>query len=214
MAEVALVIIAKTPAPGRSKTRLCPPCTPNQAAALAAAALRDTIAAVAATPARRRMLALDGEPVGWLPPGFELHAQRGAGLGERLGDALAAAGGPALVVGMDTPQLSPALLSHAARRLVAPGVDAVLGPALDGGYWTIGLRRPDRAAFVGVPMSKRSTCTAQRLRLAELGLVTTGLPALRDVDTIDDAVAVAREHPDTNFAAALRRLEPALRLSA
>jgi glycosyltransferase A (GT-A) superfamily protein (DUF2064 family) len=100
---VALVIIAKAPAAGRSKTRLCPPFTPEQAAALARAALLDTLEAVAAAPARRRILALEGEPDGWLSPGFELHPQRGAGLGERLGDALAAAGGPALVVGMDTP---------------------------------------------------------------------------------------------------------------
>jgi uncharacterized protein len=208
MAEVALVVIAKAPAPGRSKTRLCPPCTPEQAAALAAAALRDTLAAVAATPARRRIVALDGEPDGWLPPGFELHAQRGEGLGERLGDALAAAGGPALVVGMDTPQLSPVLLRHAARRLVEPGVEAVLGPACDGGYWTIGLRRPDSAVFAGVPMSRPSTCAVQRARLDALGLPTAELPMLRDVDTIADAAAVARDHPDTGFAVAFRRLEP------
>jgi uncharacterized protein len=206
MADVALVVIAKAPAPGRSKTRLCPPCTPEQAAMLAAAALSDTLAAVMATPASRRILALDGEPDGWLPPGFELHAQRGAGLGERLGHALAAAGGPALVVGMDTPQLSPALLRLAARRLAQPGVDAVLGPAFDGGYWTIGLRRPDTAAFEGVPMSSAETCAAQGARLAELGLRTAELPALRDVDTIADAAAVARDHPATGFATAYRRL--------
>jgi uncharacterized protein len=206
VADVALVVIAKAPAPGRSKTRLCPPCTPEQAAALAEAALRDTLAAVAATPASRRILALEGEPDGWLPPGFDLHAQRGHGLGARLGNALDAAGGPALVVGMDTPQLSPALLGLAARRLAHPGVDAVLGPAVDGGYWTIGLRRPDTAAFEGVPMSSAETCAAQRARLAELGLRTAELPALRDVDTIADAVAVARDHPDTGFATAFRSL--------
>jgi uncharacterized protein len=211
VAEVALVVIAKAPAPGRSKTRLCPPCSPAQAAALAGAALRDTLAAVAATPARRRIVALEGEPDGWLPPGFELHAQRGAGLGDRLGHALTAAGGPALVIGMDTPQLSPSLLHQAARRLVEPGVDAVLGPAFDGGYWTIGLRRPDPAAFDGVPMSTATTCATQRGRLADLGLHTAELPALRDVDTIDDAAAVAGGHPDTEFAAAFRRLEPVAR---
>jgi uncharacterized protein len=205
--DVALVVIAKAPAPGRAKTRLCPPCTPQQAAALAEAALRDTLAAVAATPASRRILALDGEPDGWLPPGFDLHAQRGDGLGERLGNALAAAGGPALVVGMDTPQLSPALLRLAARRLAQPGVDAVLGPAFDGGYWTIGLRRPDTAAFECVPMSSAETCAAQRARLAELGLRTAELPALRDVDTIADAASVARDHPDTGFATAYRSLD-------
>jgi uncharacterized protein len=206
MAQVAIVVIAKAPAPGRSKTRLCPPCTPEQAAELAAAALRDTLAAVGAAPARRRIVALDGDPDGWLPPGFELHPQRGAGLGERLGDALVAAGGPALVVGMDTPQLSPALLRLAAGLLGEPGVDAVLGPAFDGGYWTIGLRRPDPAVFDGVPMSSEHTGAAQRSRLAELGLRTAELPALRDVDTIADAITVARDHPDTGFATAFRSL--------
>ena len=206
MAEVALVVIAKAPAPGRSKTRLCPPCTPEQAAALAEAALRDTLAVVAATPARRRVLALDGDPDGWLPPGFEVHTQRGDGLGERLGNALAFVAGPALVVGMDTPQLSPALLRLAARRLTEPAVDAVLGPAFDGGYWTIGLDRPVPEVFDGVPMSSEGTCAAQRARLAELGLRTAQLPALRDVDTIADAASVARDHPDTRFATAFRRL--------
>lgn len=58
----ALAVIAKAPVAGRVKTRLCPPCTPQQAAALAGAALQDTLAAVAATPAHRRVLVLDGEP--------------------------------------------------------------------------------------------------------------------------------------------------------
>lgn len=211
MAGVALVLIAKAPAPGRSKTRLCPPCTPEQAAALADAALRDTIAAMAATPARRRIVALEGEPDGWLRPGFEVHAQRGDGLAERLGHALVGAGGPALIVGMDTPQLSAALLAEAARRLTEPGIDAVLGPALDGGYWTIGLRRPHASAFSGVPMSRADTCAAQRRRLESLGLRTALLPPLRDVDTIDDAAAVARACPGTHFAAAFTRVAPLLR---
>jgi len=205
---VALVVIAKAPAAGRSKTRLCPPCTPEQAAKLAEAALRNTIATVAATPARRRIVALDGAADGFVPTGFEVQGQRGEGLGARLGHALVAAGGPAVVVGMDTPQLGAALLREAARRLIQPGVDAVLGPALDGGYWTIGLRRPDPAVFRGVPMSSAETCEAQRGRLEALGLRTAILPPLRDVDTIDDAAAVAAAAPDTEFAAAFRRVVP------
>jgi rSAM/selenodomain-associated transferase 1 len=208
--DVALVVIAKAPAPGRSKTRLCPPCTPAQAASLAEAALRDTIAAMAATPARRRIVALDGEPDGWLPRGFEVQPQRGDGLAGRLGHALAGAGGPALVVGMDTPQLSAPLLREASRRLTDPGVDAVLGPALDGGYWTIGLRRPDLRVFNGVPMSSPTTCAVQRNRLESLGLRTALLAPLRDVDTIEDAAAVAQAFPNTAFAAALTSLAPAL----
>jgi len=211
MSGVALVVIAKAPAPGRSKTRLCPPCTPEQAAALADASLRDTINAVAAAPARRRIVALEGEPDGWLRPGFELHQQRGNGLAERLGHALVAAGGPALVVGMDTPQLSGPLLRETARRLTEPGIDAVLGPAVDGGYWTIGLRRPDRSVFSGVPMSRGDTFAVQLRRLDSLGLRTALLPPLRDVDTIEDAAAVARASPDTEFAATLRRLGPSTR---
>jgi rSAM/selenodomain-associated transferase 1 len=203
MSDVALVVIAKAPVPGRAKTRLCPPFTPGGAAALAAAALADTLRAVAATPARRRILALDGA---WEAPGFEVIPQTGDGLGERLGEALVAAGGPALVVGMDTPQLSPALLARAGARLVEPGVDAVLGPAADGGYWTIGLEAPDRLVFQGVPMSSPHTCATQRRRLEQLGLTTAWLPPLRDVDTIEDARAVARDCPGSLFAAELARL--------
>jgi uncharacterized protein len=200
--DVAVVVIAKAPAPGRSKTRLCPPCTPIQAAALASAALVDTLAAVAAAPARRRVLALDGE-LAEMPAGFEVIEQHGAGLGERLGHALAAAGGPALVVGMDTPQLTPPAIARAAERLARGDVDAVLGPALDGGYWTIGLRSPDPAVFDGVPMSSDRTCAAQEQRLARLKLMVGRLPALRDVDTIADARAVACACPETAFATTL-----------
>jgi uncharacterized protein len=206
VSAVALVVIAKAPEPGRSKTRLCPPCTPEQAAALAEAALRDTLAAVAAAPARRRIVALDGAPGSWLPAGFELMAQRGDGLGRRLGHALHAAGGPALIVGMDTPQVTPGLLAFASQTLLRPETDAVLGPALDGGYWAIGLSRPDPAVFEGVPMSTADTCREQRRRLRELRLRTAGLPPLRDVDEIGDARAVAGAWPGTRFADAFHRL--------
>jgi len=94
----ALVVIAKAPLPGRSKTRLCPPCTPHEAAALAEAALRDTLAAVLAAPVRaRRVLVLDGEPGRWLPAGIEVIAQRGDGLGARLAAAFADVGGSAFL---------------------------------------------------------------------------------------------------------------------
>jgi len=106
-----LLVIAKEPVAGRVKTRLVPPCTPEQAAALAEAALADTLHAVLAVPARRRVLVLDGEPGPWLPPGFDVMPQCGGGLDERLAGAFAAISGPALLVGMDTPQLTPGLLT-------------------------------------------------------------------------------------------------------
>lgn len=202
-----LIVIAKAPRPGRSKTRLCPPCTPEQAAALARAALADTLRAVSATACAERVLALDGEPGPWLPPGFEVVAQAGGGLDRRLAHAFSHHDGPTLLIGMDTPQVTPALLEDSIAALLAPGADAVLGGAEDGGYWAIGFRRPDPGAFDGVPMSSEETGARQRARLLELGLRVAELPRLRDVDLIEDAEAVAGECPDGEFAATLRRLE-------
>jgi len=199
--SAALVVMAKAPVAGASKTRLCPPLDAGQAAALAEAALADTLQAVAWTPAARRVLVLDGEPGEWLPDGFEVIAQRGAGLAERLAHAMADVGGAMLIVGMDTPQLTRALLSEALDALAAPGTGAVLGPTLDGGYWAIGLAAADPAVFAGVPMSTDQTAAVQRVRLHELGLATTELPTLRDVDGYADATAVATLAPWSRFAA-------------
>jgi rSAM/selenodomain-associated transferase 1 len=202
----ALLVMAKAPAAGRSKTRLTPPCTPEQAAGLAWAALEDTLASVAAArlPARR-IVVLDGAPAAWLPAGFEVIAQRGSGLGERLAAAFEDAGCPALLVGMDTPQVTPALLD-AGLAALADGADAVFAEALDGGYWAIGLRRADPRVFAGIPMSAADTGARQRERLASLGLRVEVLPALRDIDTIEDARAVAAGEPAGRFAAALSRI--------
>src|SRR5215469_4765604 len=116
-ARATIVVIAKAPVAGRVKTRLCPPCTPAEAAALAEAALRDTLAVVAATPATARVLSLDGAPGPWIPDGFVIVPQLGQGLDERLANAFAAVTGPALLIGMDTPQVTPELLAKAVDAL-------------------------------------------------------------------------------------------------
>ncbi|HEY5430084.1 MAG TPA: TIGR04282 family arsenosugar biosynthesis glycosyltransferase [Solirubrobacteraceae bacterium] len=206
MNSVALLVIAKEPLPGQTKTRLTPPCSPAEAAGLAGASLWDTLDVVARTPAARRVLVFEGDDRGWRPDGFELLAQRGRGLGERLASAFADVGTPALVVGMDTPQLTPGLLVDAMRALAEPDVDAVLAPTLDGGYWTVGFKAAAPRAFERVPMSSRSTCARQRQRLGELGLRVHEAPSLRDVDTIEDARAVAQAAPHTRFARALAAL--------
>jgi rSAM/selenodomain-associated transferase 1 len=203
---VKLLVIAKEPVAGRVKTRLCPPCTHEQAAWLAEAALADTLAACADTGARR-VLVLDGRPGPWLPDGWTVIPQRGAGLDERLAHAFADAGGPALLVGMDTPQVTGRQLRAGLTALDT--ADAVFGPALDGGYWAIGLRVPDRAVFARVPMSRVYTGAVQRARLAALGLRTVDLPALRDVDDIAAARAVAAAAPRSRFATAFEALAPA-----
>jgi rSAM/selenodomain-associated transferase 1 len=202
----SLAVIAKSPQPGRVKTRLCPPCSPDEAAALAEAALRDTLAAVRSARCERRLLVLDGESGAWAHPAFEVIEQRGRTLDERLTAAFEDAGGPTLLIGMDTPQVTPALLEDGLRALAPPEVDAVLGPALDGGYWAIGLRRPDRRAFLGVPMSEPRTGRAQLQRLRSLRLRVQLLPSLRDVDLIEDARAAAEAGKGTRFEAAFRRL--------
>jgi len=202
---VTLAVIAKAPVAGRVKTRLTPPCTPEQAAALAEAALRDTLAAVRATPATRRVVVLDGEPGPWLGDGFEVVAQRGDGLDERLAAAFDDIGGPTFLVGMDTPQVTPALLLGGLRALDA--APASLGLSTDGGYWGIGFAAPDAGALLGVPMSVDDTGAAQRARLVARGLTPAALPALTDVDDIATARLVARQIPGSHFAAALDAMD-------
>ncbi|WP_458246191.1 TIGR04282 family arsenosugar biosynthesis glycosyltransferase [Streptomyces sp. MAI_2237] len=198
---VTLLVIAKEPRPGRVKTRLTPPFTPQEAAGLAEAALADTLDVVARTPARRRVLVLEGEPGPWLPPGFDVVRQCPGGLDERLAAAFAQCDGPALLVGMDTPQVTPALLT-----VDFAGCDAYFGPAADGGFWALGLAEPDPGLLRGVPMSTPFTGAAQRARLN--GLRVRDLPELRDVDTADDADLVAKAAPEGRFATELARLAP------
>ena len=203
MTGAALMVIAKDPLPGRAKTRLCPPCRPDQAARLAEAALHDTLEVVARTsPAGRRILVLDGDPARWRRPGVQIIAQRGRGLDQRLAHAFADVTGPALLIGMDTPQLTSELLSEGLEALGS--YDAVLGPACDGGYWSVGLRCRPRGPFHGVPMSSGATLRRQRARFEELALHTYEQPSLRDVDTIADAHEVAALAPRSRFARALR----------
>lgn len=206
MQSVALLVIAKEPLPGRAKTRLSPPCTVDQAAGLAHASLLDTLEVVARTPAARKVLVFDGDVRPWRRDGFEVMSQRGSGLGERLAAAFDDVGSPALLVGMDTPQLTPPLLLDGMRALTRPDVDAVLGPALDGGYWSVGFSRRVSGAFADVPMSSHSTWIRQRARLGELGLRVHEQPPLRDIDTMEDAHAVASAAPHTRFARAVAAL--------
>ncbi|ADD42596.1 TIGR04282 family arsenosugar biosynthesis glycosyltransferase [Stackebrandtia nassauensis] len=200
-----LLIIAKQPLPGRVKTRLSPRYSPAEAARLAEAALSDTLTVAAGLAAERRVLVLDGEPGDWLPSGFEVIPQHGHGLDERLANAFDDCGGTSLLIGMDTPQVT--------HEMLAPVVesgdwdcDAWFGPAADGGFWALGLRRPDRRLLLGVPMSQDHTGVVQRQRLVDVGLRVRDLLPLRDVDTPGDVDTVAALAPDSRFAATARRL--------
>ncbi|WP_370516976.1 TIGR04282 family arsenosugar biosynthesis glycosyltransferase, partial [Streptomyces acidiscabies] len=133
-----------------------PPYTPEEAAALAEASLTDTLHTLLRVPAHRRLLVLEGAPGPWLPPGYEVVPQTPGDLADRIAGAFAhCTDGPALLVGMDTPHLTPALLAGVGED----GHDAWFGPAADGGFWALGLADPARAGHLvrGVPMSTDRT---------------------------------------------------------
>jgi glycosyltransferase A (GT-A) superfamily protein (DUF2064 family) len=213
--RLLVLVMAKAPVPGRVKTRLCPPLSPIEAAAVARAALADTLETVAGCGADAKVVAVDGPPGDWLPSGVDVIAQRGNGLDERLANAWSdtrhLTSGWGLQIGMDTPQVGTRHLDSLLRRLRDQGSAchgrAVLGAALDGGWWVIGLpgTQPDRV-FRGVPMSTPQTGSAQELRLRALGLDVAAAPVRRDIDTIRDLVAVAGQFPRTRTAAVAGRL--------
>jgi hypothetical protein len=119
------------------------------------APLRDTLGAMLAAPVARRVLAIDGPAADRLPAGFELMAQRGGDFGDRLAgafaDAYALAAVPSLLVRADALDMTPDVLSDAARSLLSGEADATFGSASDGGFWLLGLRRPDRSLVAGIP---------------------------------------------------------------
>lgn len=220
MTGPAIVVLAKAPEPGRVKTRLCPPLAPVQAADLAAAALLDSIAAASGVPGARAVVVMTGmleraarrDEILRAVAGLTVLPQRGDGLGERIAAAHAdtAAAHPGLrtlQIGMDTPQVDAALLGEADDALATPGVDAVLGLAVDGGWWALGLRRPsDAELVVGVPTSRDDTGARTLDALRAGGLRVHLLPELSDVDTAADAVTVAAAAPRSRFAAAVANL--------
>ncbi|NHA67437.1 TIGR04282 family arsenosugar biosynthesis glycosyltransferase [Phycicoccus flavus] len=209
----SVLVMAKAPVAGRAKTRLAAVVGDAVAADLAAAALLDTLEAAAeAYPEGRRVLALAGDlaeaareqevraaAAHWL-----VVPQSGADFAARLVDghrqAHRLAGGPVLQVGMDTPQVTGALLREVAA-LAHDGRRPVLGPALDGGWWVLVTTHPDQAdALAAVPTSRPDTGSLTAKALAAAGHPSLAAPALRDVDEVEDAHAVAAEAPTTRFA--------------
>ena len=151
------------------------------------------------------MLALDGRPGRWCPPGVRVVGQGHGPLDRRLAPAWSQAGrGPALQIGMDTPQVGAADLDGAMSALVAPRRRRrarARPPTAAGGRSGCGVRDP--TVFLGVPTSRPDTGARQAARLAALGLRTRLLAPQPDVDTWPDAVAVAAQAPATRFAGAV-----------
>jgi rSAM/selenodomain-associated transferase 1 len=192
----AFAVMIKVPRVGAVKTRLVPPLTPEEAAALSACFLRDVTANIAqlATEAGIHGFAAY-TPVGEesafdgiLPPGFQLLAQRGANLGERLlhatEDFLVAGYQAVCLINADSPTLPTRALHQALDILREPGDRVVLGEAADGGYYLIGLKRPHRRLFQEISWSTKTVLSQTLERAAEIGLESRLLPVWYDVDDV------------------------------
>jgi rSAM/selenodomain-associated transferase 1 len=195
----ALAMMIKAPRPGASKTRLSPPLTPLEAAAISTCFLQDTTANIAQTiiaagdrqhPAAGiavyTPVGLESAFAGLLPMGFCLVAQRGELFGDRLihalEDLLALGYGAVCLIDSDSPTLPAESLRLAVDALARPGDRMVLGPSEDGGYYLIGLKHAHRRLFEDIDWSTERVAAQTLARAAELGLEVVALPTWYDVD--------------------------------
>jgi hypothetical protein len=201
----ALAIMAKAPRPGKVKTRLKPPLTAEQAAALNVCFLRDTaenIATLANDSSAQGLVCYT--PVGdeaafddLLPNGFALIPQRGDGFGERLlyaaEDILSCGFGAVCLIDSDSPTLPATALRDAVDALNKPGERVVLGPSDDGGYYLIGLKTPEPRLFQHITWSTPSVYAETVERAREAGTSLLELPKWYDVDDAPTLATLERE---------------------
>ena len=202
MIAMTVLVVAKAPVPGLAKTRLAASVGNRAAAGIAAAALLDTLDAVAAAPVAARVVAMtgdldaasNGDEICSKLRDFTVIEQRGADFAERLANAhldAAASGLPVLQIGMDTPQVTAEVLVECAQEL--QGADAVLGLAADGGWWVLGVSDAAIADCLrAVPMSQPDTGALTLAALYAKGIDVRLVAELVDVDTVDDLDAVRR----------------------
>jgi hypothetical protein len=192
----ALVLFAKTPLPGRVKTRLTPPLSPEQAAEFHWACVCDTWEKVERVASASRYLYSDGSwAQGGPPTSAAQRLQRGADLGDRMYNCFQELSDRGhqrvLIVGSDSPTLPPAYIEQGLAALAT--ADTVLGPSEDGGYYAIGCRRPHPAMFAGVPWSSSDALQRTEQNLHTLGHTIHRLPLWYDVDTPSDLQRLAAE---------------------
>ena len=199
--DSALIIFAKAPIPSQVKTRLCPPLTPDEAASLHGSVVLDMLERSRGAASMDRFVACapSSDHVFFKileeRHGVRLLTQVGDDLGARMAramaDAFALGYQTVLVIGTDLPTLPGAVFGDAVKLLAAH--DLVLGPAFDGGYYLIGLRKPAPGLFTGIPWSTDRVLPLTQQKAAALGLRTALLPVRRDIDTLDDLRAVIEE---------------------
>ncbi len=196
VAPCAIAVMAKASSPGRTKTRLTPPLTPQEAAELNTTFLKD-IADNIARAGRQTSIATY---MAFGPPGsepfFREHLPAAVGLVEawlgHFGKCLSATVDTLLVRGhasacvlnADSPTLPTAVLVELAEALAAPGDRAVIGPAEDGGYYVLGLKARHRRLFEDIDWSTERVFDQTLERAREIGLPVQVLPAWYDVDEL------------------------------
>ncbi len=169
------VVFTKEPVPGKVKTRLVPVLGERGAADLHTAMVGDVLDN-ARLAGLEVLVSLQGRP-GWFDAPHQPQVE--GDLGARMAHALRP--GPVLALGTDSPTLPPELLRMAAEAL--DHHDLILGPAFDGGYWTIGWRQPCPALFEGIAWSTGTVYADTVEAAARLGLSLCTLPFWYDVDT-------------------------------
>ncbi len=191
----SLVVFAKVPVAGTVKTRLVPPLSFEDAAALYTAFLADALTSFATLGAAVRLYLPPSDaamPAGIVPSGVSVHAQRGDGLGDRmdaaLSETLGAGFGRAVVIGTDHPTLPLAFVVEALSALATPET-VVIGPSDDGGFYLLGLDRPRPTLFAGMTYSHHRVFDQTRARAIADGARLHVLPPWYDVD---DARSLAR----------------------
>jgi rSAM/selenodomain-associated transferase 1 len=197
----ALLVVAKRPAAGQTKTRLTPPLTPEQAAQLYESFLRDTLDLVRCVPGVRPIIAyLPEDAQGYfqeLAPDFALLQQVGDDLGKRLDNALTHCLSDgfeqAVIMDSDSPTLPVDYLIRAFRALES--ADAVVGPCDDGGYYLIGLKRPAPRLLREVRMSTPTVMRDTLALAAQAHLTVAQLPAWYDVDSVAELERLRTELP-------------------
>lgn len=191
--STSVVVFGREPLPGRVKTRLAAGIGPAAAARVYAVLLDHTLEAASASGLRVLLSLAECPSASWaaeLSVPFEI--QKAGGLGERMADAFArrftAGDENVVVIGSDCAALTPDLIRQAAGLLDEHS--AVLGPAVDGGYYLIGQRAPGADLFTGIPFSDSRTMAATRERFAAHALCWSELAVLPDIDTAEDLEAL------------------------
>jgi rSAM/selenodomain-associated transferase 1 len=214
----ALGLMAKAPLVGEVKTRLVPPLTAQEAAALNVCFLRDmaaNIKSVSETEAASGLVVYtptgsESAFEGVLPTGVELLVQRGTSLGERLcnatDDLLRQGYGAVCLINSDSPTLPKSILIRTIKSLAIDGDRVVLGAADDGGYYLIGLKHAHRNVFNGIAWSTSDVLARTRQRAAEIHLPVEMLLPWYDVD---DAETLNRLCEELFFAPSLDGAYPA-----